>query len=188
MKKQSGLRLLEPFPLDRAFTFIESGPVVLVTTRHRRKKNVLTLSCHMSLGFEPLLGLTLGPWNHSLAALEETGECAVNIPASDMLETAIAIGNCSGSEVDKFQAFGLAVQKASLIRAPLLAGCWRSLECRVIDRIGKYNLFIVRGLKAWQNHGLKNPKTFHACGDGTFIIDGPLRDRRRQMTKWTDWI
>jgi flavin reductase (DIM6/NTAB) family NADH-FMN oxidoreductase RutF len=191
MPRKSGLapiKTQKAFPLARAFTFVESGPVLLVTTCFKGQPNVLTVSCHASLGFEPTIGLALGPWNHSYEALVETGECVVAIPSVDLLETTVAIGNVSGAEVDKFKAFNLATQKATLVKAPLLSDCFRNLECRVVEWLKKRHFFILKGVKAWQNSTLVSPKTFHANGDGTFVVDGETRDLRSSMTKWVDYI
>jgi flavin reductase (DIM6/NTAB) family NADH-FMN oxidoreductase RutF len=112
---------LRPFPLDRAFTFVESGPVLLIATAHGRQRNVMTVSCHASMGFEPTIGIMLGPWNHSYQALLETGECVAAIPGADLMEAAVDIGNCSGGEVDKFKRFGLTARKGMKVKAPLIA-------------------------------------------------------------------
>lgn len=39
------------FPLDMAFTLIEPGPVILVTTNDGGKPNVMTISWTMAIGF-----------------------------------------------------------------------------------------------------------------------------------------
>ncbi len=57
--------LMREFPLDRAFTFFEPGPVLLVVTSIHGKHNIMTASCTASLGFTPIIGVALGPWNHS---------------------------------------------------------------------------------------------------------------------------
>ena len=54
------------FPLDRAFTFVESGPVLLISTRHNGKSNLMTVSWHAAMGFEPTLGIFLGLWNTAI--------------------------------------------------------------------------------------------------------------------------
>ena len=179
---------LQEFPLERAFTFVESGPVILVSTSHKRRKNLMTLSWHTLMGFEPTLGLTLGPWNHSYTALLETGECVVAVPPASLLTKVIDIGNCSGSQVDKFKKFGLTAQKASLVKAPLVADCLKNLECRVVEHHKDRNFFILEGLKAWHNPTAPDQRTFHAVGDGTFIIDGETIYLKRRMTKWQDCI
>ncbi|MDR0882859.1 MAG: flavin reductase family protein [Candidatus Adiutrix sp.] len=179
----------EEFPLERAFTFVESGPVILVSTWRRRKRNLMTVSCHASLGFEPTIGLVLGPWNHSYDALVETGECVIAIPPASLMEAVVEIGNCSGAEVDKFKRFGLTPLPASEVKAPLVAECLRNLECRVVDReMASRHLFILEGVKAWHNPLLPDQRTFHANGDGTFVIDGETINLRHKMTKWQDCI
>jgi len=185
---KAALLKLQEFPLERAFTFVESGPVLLVSTCHKRQKNLMTVSCHASLGFEPTLGLALGPWNHSYAALLETGECVVAVPPANLLKTVVDIGNCSGSRVDKFKKFGLTARKAALVKAPLVAECLKNLECRVVACLEDRHFFILEGLKAWSNPAAPDQRTFHAVGDGTFIIDGETIDLKQRMTKWQHCI
>ncbi|GHT27574.1 hypothetical protein FACS18942_07080 [Planctomycetales bacterium] len=57
MKKHPSQKqlLMQEFPLNRAFTFFESGPVLLVVTSLNGKHNVMTASCHASLGFTPII-------------------------------------------------------------------------------------------------------------------------------------
>ena len=178
------------FPLDRAFTFLESGPLLLVSTRRNGKNNLMTLSWHAVMGFEPTLGICLGPWNHSYAALRESGECVVAVPPAAMLEKVVAIGNCSGETVDKFKEFALTPQAALNVKAPLVAECLYNLECRVVNRelADDYNFFVLQGVAAWSNPSAHDARSCHAVGDGTFIMDGETIDLRRAMTKWQHCI
>ena len=138
------------FPLDRAFTFIESGPALLISTFHNGKNNLMTLSWHAVLGFEPTLGICLGPWNFSYTALNETGECVVAIPHAGLLEQVVSIGNCSGETVDKFKDFALTPLPASSVKPALVAECLYNLECRVVNRqlVNDYHFFVLHGVKA----------------------------------------
>jgi len=178
------------FPLNRAFTFVESGPVLLISTRLNGKNNVMTVSCHASMGFEPTLGICLGPWNHSYGAMRETGECVVAIPHAGLLEQTVAIGNCSGDTVDKFKKFKLTPERAADVGAPLVGECLYNLECRVVDRrlVEDHNFFVLRGVRAWHNPSPADARSFHAVGDGTFILDGEIINLRHKMTKWQDCI
>jgi flavin reductase (DIM6/NTAB) family NADH-FMN oxidoreductase RutF len=178
------------FPLDRAFTFVESGPVLLISTHRNGKSNLMTVSCHASMGFEPTLGICLGPWNYSYAAMKETGECVVAVPPASLLEQVVAIGNCSGETVDKFTAFKLTAQPALHVRAPLVAECLYNLECRVVNSqlVDDYNFFVLQGVRAWRDPGPADTRSFHAVGDGTFIVDGEVVNLRRKMTKWQHCI
>ncbi|MDR3090206.1 MAG: flavin reductase family protein [Desulfobulbaceae bacterium] len=178
------------FPLDRAFTFVESGPVLLISTRQHGKSNLMTVSCHASMGFEPSLGICLGPWNFSYAALTATGECVVAIPPASLMEQVVDIGNCSGESMDKFAHFGLTEQAARQVQAPLVAQCLYNLECRVVNRtlVDEYNFFVLRGVAAWRHAAPADTRSFHAVGDGAFIIDGEIINLRQRMSKWQDCI
>lgn len=174
------------FPLERAFTFVESGPVLLVATATGGKNNLMTVSCHASMGFEPLVGLMLGPWNYTYDTLMRTGECVVAVPGADLMQAAVDIGNCSGDSVNKFKAFGLTPLKAENVKAPLVGECLANLECVVVERPrpGGRCLFVLRGVKAWHNPCRRERRAFHAVGDGTFVIDGERADLRERMVKW----
>jgi flavin reductase (DIM6/NTAB) family NADH-FMN oxidoreductase RutF len=178
------------FPLDRAFTFAESGPVLLISTCHNGRNNLMTVSCHASMGFEPTIGICLGPWNFSYAALVETGECVIAIPSADQMIQTVDIGNCSGEAMDKFQEFGLTPQPGGKVKAPLVAECLYNLECCVINRdlADAYHFFVLRGLQAWRHPAPADARTFHAVGNGTFIVDGEVIDLRHRMVKWQGCI
>jgi flavin reductase (DIM6/NTAB) family NADH-FMN oxidoreductase RutF len=178
------------FPLERAFTFVESGPVLLISTRRNGKSNLMTISCHASMGFEPSIGICLGPWNFSHAALEESGECVIAVPPASLMARVIDIGNCSGEAMDKFREFGLTPQPASEVGAPLVAECLYNLECRITNRdlAASHDFFVLRGVRAWHHPAPADTCTFHAVGDGTFVIDGEVIDLRHRMVKWQDCI
>jgi len=71
--------------LSKAFTLMESGPVVLVTTHDGQKNNIMTISWTMVLDFTPVFAITTGEWNHSFAALRKNRECVIAIPTVDLL-------------------------------------------------------------------------------------------------------
>ena len=176
--------------LSKAFQLIEPGPVVLVTTAHKGKANVMTMSWHMVMDFTPQIGCIIGPWDYSFSALRKTKECVVAVPTVDIATKVVEIGNCSGQEVDKFKAFYLTPLPAEKVKAPLIAECLANLECRVVDTslINKHNLFILEGVKAWIDPERKERRTFHANGDGTFVVDGEVLDLKEKMVKWQSYI
>ncbi len=71
---------MDTLQLSKAFTLIEPGPVVLVTTHDGRKDNVMTITWTMVLDFSASFAITTGPWNYSYAALRQTRECVISIP------------------------------------------------------------------------------------------------------------
>lgn len=167
--------------LNKAFTLLEPGPVVLVTTRDGQKSNVMTISWTLVLDFTPAFAITTGEWNHSFVALRKTRECVIAIPAVDLLDKVVGIGMCSGADTDKFAAFGLTPVPGKAVKAPLIKECLANIECKVTDIIRKHNLVVLEAVAASFDAARKEKRTFHAVGDGTFIVDGRKRDRRRLM-------
>lgn len=163
------------FPLSRVYTLLEPGPVVLVTTASKGRANVMTLSWHTMMEFEPpLVGCVMSNRNFSHGMLKASRECVINIPAANMAAQVIGCGNASGRRVDKFEAFGLTSAPASRVAAPLIAECYANLECRVVDTklVARYNFFVLEVLKAWIDPARKLPRTLHHMGRGAFMVAG----------------
>jgi len=167
--------------LSKAFTLMESGPVVLVTTYDGKKNNVMTISWTMVLDFTPLFAITTGEWNHSFAALRKNRECVIAIPTVDMLDQVVGIGTCSGADTDKFARFKLTPVQGKVVEAPLIKECLANIECKVVDIVRKHNIVVLEGVAAYVDLARKERRTIHAVGDGTFIVDGRKLDRRKMM-------
>ncbi len=166
---------MKTLALSKVYQLLEPGPVVLLTTARGGRANVMTMSWHMMVEFEPpLVACVVSGNNHSFAALRATGECVIAVPARKLAPKVVKVGNASGRDIDKFAAFALTALPASRVQAPLVADCFANLECRVADAgmVRKYNLFILEVLKAWIDPAQKNPKTIHHHGYGTFVVDG----------------
>jgi flavin reductase (DIM6/NTAB) family NADH-FMN oxidoreductase RutF len=167
--------MMKELPLAKVYQLLEPGPVVLVSTAHRGKANVMAMSWHMMVEFEPpMVACILSEANFSFAALRATRECVIAIPPAEMAKTVAAVGNCSGREVRKFERFGLTPVKAGLVAAPLVAECFANIECKVVDTrlVNAYNLFVLEVVKAWIDPKRKNAPMLHHRGYGKFVIDG----------------
>ena len=167
--------------LSKAFTLMESGPVVLVTTHEGHKDNIMTISWTMVLDFTPVFAITTGVWNHSFAALRKNRECVIAIPTVDMLDKVVGIGTCSGADTDKFAKFKLTPVPGKVVRSPLIKECRANMECKVIDIVKKHNIIVLEVVAAYLDTTRKETRTIHAVGDGTFIVDGRKIDRRQMM-------
>ena len=167
--------------LSKAFTLIEPGPVVLVTTFDGRKNNVMTITWTMVLDFTPRFALATGVWNYSFRALDKTRECVLAIPGADLLDTAVGIGTCSGADVDKFAKFNLTPVPAKIVRAPLIQECLANVECKVVDIVRRHDIVVLEAVAAHVSTGRKETRILHAIGDGTFVADGRRLDRRKAM-------
>lgn len=163
------------FPLARVYTLLEPGPVTLLTTAHAGRHNVMPMSWHTMLEFEPpLVGCVISDRNHSFSMLRRSRECVLGIPTVDIAAQVVRCGNSSGARVDKFRRHGLTPAPASLVAAPLVEECYANLECRVADTsmVRKYSLFVLEVVKAWVDPTVREPKTLHHRGRGAFMVAG----------------
>ncbi|KAL1881465.1 hypothetical protein VTK73DRAFT_3527 [Phialemonium thermophilum] len=198
------------YPPTKVYRLIEPGPVVMVTTGSLAEgtHNVMTMGFHMMIQHEspPLIGICLGPWDASFAALKKRRECVLVVPSVEMAEVVVDVGNCSADDddeegrgdgkVNKWKRFGLEAVPARRVKAPLVAGphIIANIECVVEDTkmVSKYSMWVLRAVKAWINPG-KRPgeagggKMFHHRGDGTFVIDGEILDLKKRMVKWQEF-
>lgn len=164
-------------PLGKVYGLIEPGPVLLLTTHHNGRDNVMVHSWHTMMEFEPpLIGSVISNRGFSHAALAATGECVLAIPPADMLETVVQCGNHSGRDIDKISQFGMQTMAARDICAPLLKGCIANLECRVEDtRLAEdYCFFVLQVTHAWHDPKLMEKPTLHHMGHGRFMLGGRI--------------
>lgn len=163
------------FPLAKVYSLLESGPVVLVTTARKGRANIMAMSWHMMVDFEPpLVSFIVSDRNHSFNLLKTTKECVINIPTLAIAEQAIGCGNTSGAKIDKFATFGLTARPAEQVQAPLIEECYASLECRIVDtkNVNKYGMFIAEVVQAWVDTKVKQPQTIHHYGKENFMVAG----------------
>ena len=176
--------MMKDLPLSKVYQLLEPGPVVLLTTANKGRANVMTMSWHMMVEFEPpLIACVVSNANYSFAALRATKECVIAIPALELAPKVVGVGNFSGRDVDKFERFGLTPVPAGRVVPPLVAECFANLECKVVDTrfVNKFNLFILEVAKAWIDPAQKNPKTIHHHGYGRFAVDGEMIKLKSRM-------
>lgn len=175
---------MKEFSLAKVYQLLEPGPVVLLTTADKGKINVMAMSWHMMVEFQPpLVACVVSSADYSFAALRATRECVIAIPALELAPVVVQVGNTSGRDLDKFEAFGLTPLPAERVAPPLVAECFANLECKVTDTrlVNKYNLFVLEVLKAWIDPSHKTPKTIHHHGYGTFVVDGETITLKSKM-------
>jgi hypothetical protein len=120
---------MKNLPLAKVYQLLEPGPVVLLTTSHKGRANVMTMSWQTMVEFEPpLIACVVSNANYSFAALRATKECVIALPALKLAPKVVEIGNCSGRDVDKFKRFGLTPAPAERVAPPLVAECFANLE------------------------------------------------------------
>jgi flavin reductase (DIM6/NTAB) family NADH-FMN oxidoreductase RutF len=171
-------------PVDDVRRYLEPGPIVLVSSAWRSEANIMTMGWHMMMGFSPaLIGCYIWDQNHSFGLIRKSRQCVINIPTTALLDKAIGIGNCSGTEGDKFARFGLTPVAGRKVDAPMIGECYANFECRLYDgsRINKLSLFVWEVVRAHVAVSPKYPQTFHYRGNGKFMISGKEIDRREKF-------
>ncbi|PWY95247.1 flavin reductase [Aspergillus sclerotioniger CBS 115572] len=208
-EQSSGLDQFLPYPIHKVNRLLEPGPVLLVATGSFANKthNIMTMGFHMMIQHEgpTLVGACIGPWDKSHGNLNKTGECVLAVPAVEMLEKVVDIGNCSGEDVDKWETFGVNPVPApdpdfangsgdrkgaeeDRARAPLVGGegIIANIQCVVEDGalVARYNLWVLRVIGAWINKDmdLEYGQEDQTPGDdGGSIGGGKLRKREMNM-------
>ena len=154
---------------------------MLVSSHWQGKHNVMTLGWHTVLEFSPsLVGCMISGGNYSFDMIRNSRECVINLPTTTLTDTVVGIGNTTGANIDKFAEFGLTIEQAHAVEAPLIAECHASFECRLFDDalVDKYDFFIFEVVKAHVAARPKHPETLHYTGDGVFIVSGKAISRR----------
>jgi flavin reductase (DIM6/NTAB) family NADH-FMN oxidoreductase RutF len=162
-------------PLSGVYRLLEPGPVVLVSTAGPRRPDLMAMSWHTMMEFEPpLVGCVVSNRNLTFDLLEASGECVLAVPTASLARQVVACGNASGRRVDKFRSFGLTPLPAAVVGAPLVAECFANLECRVADTrlVADYCFFVLEVVKAWVDPTVKRPRTLHHRGRGLFMVAG----------------
>ena len=94
------------FPLSKVYGLLEPGPVVMVTTVRKGRPNIMTMSWHTMMEFEPpLVGCVVSDRNYTFGVLKATKECVINIPTVELAAKVVGCGNTSGEKTDKFATF-----------------------------------------------------------------------------------
>src|SRR5664280_1002027 len=80
-------------PLSKVYGLLEPGPVVLVTTAHKGRANIMTMSWHTMMEFEPpIVGCVISNRDYTFSILKQTKECVINIPTVELAAKVVGCG------------------------------------------------------------------------------------------------
>lgn len=173
--------------MDSAYGFvlIESGPLVLATTRWKGEDDVCCLSWTMALSFSSgkrNVALCTGPWNETYNFLKRTGQITLNIPVREMFSQAVSCGSLSFGECpDKFSKFGLKKLPGIENDCPVLDECAGFLECRLAKEYPEDRIVVLDTVDVGIDPERFVRSRIHAVGDGSFSFDGEIVDGRAHM-------
>jgi flavin reductase (DIM6/NTAB) family NADH-FMN oxidoreductase RutF len=183
---------LQPVPLSKACRLLNHGPTVLVSSAHAGRRNVMAAAWTMPLDFDPpKVAVVIDKSTFTRELIEASGEFVLALPTRSLAAQTLAAGSSSGRDGDKFNTLGLETHPASLVAAPLPAGCIGWLECRVIEEPHiqcTYDLFLAEVLAAWADPASFSDghwhfqddalRSIHYVAGGNFFVTGEAFDEK----------
>jgi len=181
----------ESVPLAQAYRLLNHGPTVLVCSAHGERRNLMAAAWNMPLDFDPpKVAVVIDKTTCTRELIEASGEFVLGVPTTRaMADQTVAVGSCSGRDIDKFAQLGLKTLPASKVAAPLVTGCAGWLECRVIPERHieqVYDLFLAEVVAAWADPAIyaggrwrfDSPaqRTLHYVAGGRFFATGEAFD------------
>lgn len=147
--------------------------VVLVTSHAGGKDGVMTIAWHSPISISPLYGISVSPNRFGHSLILEGKEFAINFLPFEKVELMASAGGSSGKEIDKFERFAIAMEKALKTKVPLLKDAYAVYECRLVDHkpYGDHD-WLVREIVA--THILEEAFTAHGLLDLTRFKPKPL--------------
>lgn len=106
---------------------------VVVTASAGGRDNAMTAAWHMAISKKPPLycvAVSAGHFTYKLVA--ESKEFGLNFMPSTSAELVAALGGSKGSQMDKFQEFGIKKDNSLKTAAPVLADAYTAFECKLV--------------------------------------------------------
>lgn len=180
------MAMRQPVELEKSYLLLNHGPVTLVSAAQGGRRNVMAAAWAMPLDFSPpKVAVVIDGRTWSRELIEASGEFVLNIPCRAMAEQVLAVGSCTGREVDKFATFAIGTSAEAVTQAPLIDGCVAWLACRVIPEAHNqrcYDLFIAEVVGAWADPHVfaegrwrfpsDDLRTIHYLAGGNFLASG----------------
>jgi Conserved protein/domain typically associated with flavoprotein oxygenases, DIM6/NTAB family len=134
----------------RAGNMLYPLPVVMVSvTDGEGNDNVLTIAWAGTTSSDPaMVSISVRPTRHSYEMIKKTGEFVINLTTEDLVYATDYCGVKSGRDIDKFKEMKLTKEKASYVKAPMIAEAPVNIECRVtkIEDLGVHHMFLAEVL------------------------------------------
>ena len=107
---------------------------VIVTAQANGRENAMTVAWHASISFNPpLYGISISSKRFTYQLIVDSKEFGVNFLPLEQAEIAASVGGCRGQEIDKFQRFNIATEKALKTAVPVLKAAYAAYECKLVD-------------------------------------------------------
>lgn len=119
-------------------------PPVMVTVGEGEKTNIITIGWTGILATHPpKTYISVRPERYSYELLKQCGEFVINLPCVSLAYAVDFSGIYTGKKVDKFSVLGLTKAESKEVKAPSIAECPISIECRICEVVpmGTHDVF-----------------------------------------------
>lgn len=143
-------------------TMIYPLPVVMVTCGATPETyNVLTIAWTGTLCTDPpMCYISVRKNRHSHAILMKEKQFVINLTTEDLAQATDWCGVRSGKDYDKFKEMGLSLEKASVVKAPIIKESPLNIECEVVEvkELGTHDMFIANVVNVMADEKYMNEK------------------------------
>lgn len=109
-------------------------PAAMVSCGTMENSNIITIAWTGIINTKPpYTYISVMKSRHSNEMIRKTGEFVINLAQADLTEEMDFCGVRSGLHFDKFETLHLTKQPAEQVKAPMIAECPVSLECKVFE-------------------------------------------------------
>lgn len=126
-------------------TMLSPLPPALIGSGNMEHPNVMTAAWTGIICSDPVITyVSLRPSRYTHELVSKNKEFTINLPTWKIAEATDTVGVKSGRDLDKFALTGLTAEPCSKVKAPQIAECPVSIECKVIEvrPFGTHDMFL----------------------------------------------
>lgn len=126
-------------------TMLAPLPPALITSGDMAHPNVMTAAWTGIICSDPVITyVSLRPSRYTHELVSQNKEFVINLPTWRQAEAVDTVGVKSGRDGDKFALTGLTPEPCTKVKAPQVAECPVSLECKVLEirPFGTHDMFL----------------------------------------------
>lgn len=131
-------------------TMVYPIPAALVTCGDNEENyNIITIAWTGTICTDPAMTyISIKPERYSYDIIKKNKEFVINLTTEDLARATDFCGVRSGRDLNKFKEMNLTPEKATKVKAPLIAESPVNIECRVekIIELGSHHMFMAKVL------------------------------------------
>lgn len=117
--------------------------VNLLTVASKTEREAMTAGAMFISEDPPLFIVSIQKDIRAHRLIEETGQFVLNVASTEQVKLAKKLGHQKAK--DKFKEFGIEIEKAATVKAPIIKSSFASIECKVITSYpaGNFTVYVV---------------------------------------------